>query len=422
MHTRLDCWPPHPVGEVAERLVAKLRKLEPGEEVVAICLRLSRQLSKTKAWRENREMIVEAFARSRALQLIAGDAERLFRATKCQRVSQKELKFRFLYKFEDKAELEDWAIEKGTLRSSEIKLDKGSATITGKIRFKPRFVGGSLKIDAELTPSLRRRPNINMFLSDQGGRNGLFVGVMSRMNSRDVTISDNAPRKQGVKVRLPANIVADVRDNTWDYVYAERNPQILTDRPCRYSLDRGRRGTLTGRLNGRTVISLARAPRADEAGGIGFYLDKVSLTLHSFAVEGVVEEAWMLQRAEEIAKEEAAKFPPATEAKENKKAKKDNKKPDPKKKDDKKAKGPQPEDKPSKAPAPVDKPVTAGPGVTPGDRAPGGRASGDRVDASVDAPEQARRGSSADRSSDTDPDRGTTDSGERELSRVRSRA
>lgn len=294
--------------EAAAKLVQKLMSLPPGKQAVNLVRRLAKEFSKSKAYTSRVKEIKEAFLLARAQDMVNENPDQLFHC-KASRTSRKELRYKLSYKFEDKAELQDWLADKKTLGSSNIKHDGKKIEVTGKIQHKVRFAGGAIKVDLKVTPLSRQRPNLNLILSDQGGRNGLFVGVGTKMNAKAVRLSGKAPKRAGARVALPANLIADINGKNWDYLVAGTKPKLVTDRSVRYIVERSKRNTLTAKVNGRTYLSLGNAPRGEQAGSIGLYLDKVKMVIETVNIEGVVDQAWLVDYARQTALKEAETFP-----------------------------------------------------------------------------------------------------------------
>ncbi|MDF1660589.1 MAG: hypothetical protein P1V97_02370, partial [Planctomycetota bacterium] len=231
------------------------------------------------------------------------------------------LKYRLTYKFETQKELNDFLIDKATAKNSGTKFAIRNATIVGRIRHKARFEGGALKMEMKCQIKNRKRPNINVLISDQGGFDGVFVGIGTRMKASDLILSDDAPKRmRGQKIILPAHIVADVKNKKWKYMYGSRKPSFPKSKGIiRYYLERSKRGTLTVKIGSRQYISMPDSPSADVAGSIGFYLAGFPLQISEIKMEGVLEQAWLEKEAQLISLEEAKSFPGAPEPKKGKK-------------------------------------------------------------------------------------------------------
>lgn len=300
------------LDQVSKQLIAQLTAAQPGPKALALAERIKKDYTLTSAYKDNRQAVVDAFIKSRALQIINDEPEKLFNC-KADKISKKTLKYRLTYKFETQKELADFLIEKKTIGNSSTKFAIRNATFTGRIRHKARFEGGALKMEMKCQIQNRKRPNINIMISDQGGLNGTFVGIGTRMKSKEVILSDDAPKRyRGQRIPLPAHIVADAKDKNWKYLFGSRKPSFPKSKGLiRYYLERSKRGTLSVKLGSRQFISMPDSPGAETPGSVGFYLQGIRLQVSELKLEGVLEQAWLEQEAQKISSEEAKSFPGA---------------------------------------------------------------------------------------------------------------
>jgi eukaryotic-like serine/threonine-protein kinase len=306
--------------KVVQRLIEQLSSTPIGEQMLALIRRITTDLSGTEYYKVHRQVVIDHFTESRARQIIEEDPEALFNC-KVQRISTKTLKYRLSYDFKTQKQIADFIGEVKTLKGSSTKFQDKKAIMTGRIRHKARFAGGPLKFEMKCVPADRKKPNINLMISDQGGLNGVFVGLGTRMRSKEIMISDKAAKKKGARISLPANIVADARDKNWAYMFGDKKPTLKGNGVVRYYLERTKRGTLIVKVGTRIYINLKDAPRSDEAGSIGFYLQGVKLEVQEMKIEGIFEEKWIVDSAMAVATKEAEGFPGAA-AKNPKKNKK----------------------------------------------------------------------------------------------------
>lgn len=308
------------LDQVSKQLIAELVKTEPGPKALSLAERIKKNYTLTAAYKANRQQVIDAFVKSRALQIMNDEPEKLFNG-KAEKISKKTMKYRLTYKFETQKELADFLVDKKTIGKSSTKFAIRNATIMGRIRHKARFEGGALKMEMKCQIKNRKRPNINVMICDQGGLDGVFVGIGTRMNAKDVTLSDDAPKRlRGQRVFLPAHIVADAKNKNWRYLFGSRKPTFPKGKgTIRYYLDRSKRGTLTVKIGSRQYIAMPDSPRADEAGSIGFYLQGVAMQISEIKLEGTLEKAWLEKEAQKVALVEAASFPGTPAPKKGKK-------------------------------------------------------------------------------------------------------
>lgn len=298
----------------AKALVKKVQELakkpDNSSEIIRVGTRLITEFARTSVFKDKQKPIRSALVSAFVAEIVNQDPGQLFKC-EARRQSKRNLKYQLKYDFSDPKQRLDFLVDKKTLQDSAVSLVERTLDITGRIQHVASWLGGSLEVSLRLRCKNAERPNINLMIADQGGALGTFVGIGSQMKKTTEITLDASVRPGGVKVLLPANLIADATSNGFKYVFADPRSVLKTtpDKVLRYGLQRSRRGGLSVKVGSKTLISVSKnSPNYDKPGHVGFYLDGVGLVLHEVLIEGTLDPTWARQYAQKIASKKVAEL------------------------------------------------------------------------------------------------------------------